>query len=74
LIFFTTKGELWKFALAIIPTCFAGWIAITRTQDYKHDFADIVAGGLLGASVAICCYFLFFPSLFDTSCDKAKLR
>jgi len=57
---------------SLVPLLLAGFIAVSRTMDYHHDFSDILAGSLLGAFVAIWSYFLFFHVL--TSADGHKPR
>lgn len=45
-------SPIWKLVLCTSPDWLAVWVAITRTQDYRHHLADVVAGGLLG--IAVC--------------------
>ncbi|KAI5964580.1 uncharacterized protein KGF55_001649 [Candida pseudojiufengensis] len=42
--------------ICILPLIFASYIALSRTQDYRHHFFDIIFGGLLGL---ILCYTIY---------------
>ncbi|CDK26889.1 unnamed protein product [Kuraishia capsulata CBS 1993] len=46
--------------IPLLPVFLATWIALTRTQDYRHDFKDIFLGGLIGSVVALTMYVWFF--------------
>eukprot|EP01054_Gregarina_sp_Poly1_P003982 Gregarina_sp_Poly_1__3981@NODE_21_length_20913_cov_102_783268_g19_i0_p16_GENE_NODE_21_length_20913_cov_102_783268_g19_i0NODE_21_length_20913_cov_102_783268_g19_i0_p16_ORF_typecomplete_len151_score14_50PAP2/PF01569_21/7_7e20PAP2_3/PF14378_6/1_8e05LtrA/PF06772_11/0_0017ArAE_2_N/PF10337_9/0_0036DUF3147/PF11345_8/0_018DUF63/PF01889_17/0_016Cytomega_TRL10/PF06084_11/0_044Polysacc_synt/PF01943_17/0_045PTPS_related/PF10131_9/0_097DUF4131/PF13567_6/0_12TcpE/PF12648_7/0_34TcpE/PF12648_7/4_1e03_NODE_21_le len=36
-------------------------IAVTRTSDYRHHAADVLAGISLGACIAVAVFWLYFP-------------
>lgn len=55
---------LWRFFLALIPSLGAAVIAISRTEDYRHHFIDVIIGALLGIAIAQGIYSKFFPSVF----------
>lgn len=46
--------------LGLAPTALAVWIAASRVHDNKHFPADVVAGTLLGAAVAVFSHHLWF--------------
>jgi len=73
-LFISTGGQMWKVLVAFIPLFSAGLIAVSRTRDYHHSFADITAGAVLGATIAYFCYFLNYPNLSAKNCHKPKLR
>ncbi|KAG7665442.1 uncharacterized protein J8A68_001130 [[Candida] subhashii] len=50
------------------PILFAAWIALTRTQDYRHHFVDIVIGAILGSAFALASYFKYFNSPWANDC------
>lgn len=55
----------WKLLVALAPTLLAAYIGISRTQDYKHHFTDILFGGTLGGTMASLLYLKFFPSVYS---------
>lgn len=50
---------------ASTPLLIAARIALTRTQDYRHHFSDIVLGSIIGCFFAVVLYRRFFPSLLS---------
>jgi len=67
-------GQMWKVIISFIPLFAAGLIAVSRTRDYHHNFADISAGAVLGATIAYYCYHLNYPNLTAKNCYKPKFR
>lgn len=51
----------WRAVLCMVPTLGLVLIALTRTQDYRHHFIDVVIGGLIGVLVSWWSYFRLFP-------------
>lgn len=51
----------------------AGWISVTRVQDYKHRQSDIFCGAVLGISAALLLLKLIKPTL-DTICKEQRER
>ncbi|RLV92465.1 Diacylglycerol pyrophosphate phosphatase 1 [Spathaspora sp. JA1] len=51
-----------------IPSLGALLIALSRTEDYRHHFVDVVIGSLIGVGVASWSYFRLFPSLKHELC------
>lgn len=47
------------YLLALVPSVGAGYIALSRTQDYRHHFLDILLGSLIGIVVAGVSYLRF---------------
>lgn len=45
-------------------------IAVSRLEDYRHDFYDVSAGSLLGISVAYFSYRRYYPSLQSRPCHE----
>lgn len=54
----------WYFA-AGLPLIFAAYIALSRTQDYRHHFVDIIVGGFIGSVIAKGAYRKYFPAVVD---------
>lgn len=48
-----------------LPLLFATYIALLRTQDYRHHFLDIGLGSLIGLAVALIGYHRYFPNVED---------
>lgn len=61
-----------KGVFILCPVFLAMFIAISRTMDYHHSFADILAGSLIGSGIGTFCYFLFYPLSFADGCDKPR--
>ncbi|RKP31516.1 acid phosphatase/Vanadium-dependent haloperoxidase [Metschnikowia bicuspidata] len=53
----------WRWAVCAAPTVGALLIALTRTQDYRHHFIDVLIGLIFGSVIAVWLYFRLFPSL-----------
>ncbi|SCU87956.1 LADA_0E07272g1_1 [Lachancea dasiensis] len=53
-------------ALAFLPLVGAVTIALSRTEDYRHHFVDVILGSCLGMFFAYNAYFAYFPGL---SCE-----
>lgn len=51
----------WRVLLSFVPTLGATLIALTRTQDYRHHFVDIVIGALIGIVISWWNYFRLYP-------------
>jgi len=68
------SGELWKGLITLLPLALAGFVAISRTRDYHHDFSDIIAGAIIGAGFAIYTYHLNFPGLWAEGAYLPKTR
>lgn len=50
-----------KLLFAFFPLLLAVYIALSRTEDYRHHFVDIVLGSLLGITIAYYFYRREFP-------------
>eukprot|EP01117_Protostelium_nocturnum_P001941 TRINITY_DN125_c0_g1_i3.p1 TRINITY_DN125_c0_g1~~TRINITY_DN125_c0_g1_i3.p1 ORF type:complete len:296 (-),score=66.50 TRINITY_DN125_c0_g1_i3:105-992(-) len=72
-VFNAHTGSLVLKAIFILsPMYISIFIAISRTIDYHHSFADIISGSLLGAGIGSFSYFLFFPLVFLDNCDLPR--
>ncbi|CAO1630512.1 unnamed protein product [Parajaminaea phylloscopi] len=65
-----TKGYAAVQWLVFVPMIGATLIAVSRTSDYRHHASDVIAGGILGAVVAVSTYFTYYPGLFHRECHK----
>ncbi|KAL3662592.1 hypothetical protein V7S43_012444 [Phytophthora oleae] len=55
-----------KLFLCFIPTFLAAWVAVTRTIDNWHHYADILAGSIIGAVSACLSYSYNYASIFHS--------
>lgn len=53
----------WRKVIALQPALGAALIALSRTEDYRHHFVDVVLGSCLGMSMAYWAYRRNFPEL-----------
>lgn len=60
---FDRRGHAVTAWLCGTPLMAATLIAVSRTMDYRHHATDVIAGGLLGLTVAYWCYKLYYPAL-----------
>ncbi|KAK0840565.1 hypothetical protein LTR03_010478 [Friedmanniomyces endolithicus] len=61
--------------LAVVLLCFApllgaAMIAASRLEDYRHDFADVITGSVLGFVVAYVNWRRYYPSLLEQGCEE----
>ncbi|KAI3406445.1 DPP1 [Candida oxycetoniae] len=47
------------------PLMVATYIAMSRTEDYRHHFVDVIIGGLLGFFIGSWSYLRLFPWISD---------
>lgn len=57
------KVGYWRSIVAYGPLIGAATIAISRTEDYRHHFVDVLLGSLIGLVIAYKTYFRNFPAL-----------
>lgn len=55
-----------KLFLCFIPTFLASWVAVTRSIDNWHHYADILAGSIIGAVSACISYSYNYASIFHS--------
>ncbi|KFY11372.1 hypothetical protein V492_04500 [Pseudogymnoascus sp. VKM F-4246] len=67
---FRREGDLARGLLALAPLLLAGWVAISRCEDYRHDVYDVTIGSALGMIVAHWSYRRFYPRLRNVNCDS----
>ncbi|AQZ17562.1 DPP1 (YDR284C) [Zygosaccharomyces parabailii] len=54
---------IWRKITAFVPILGATLIALSRTQDYRHHFIDVILGSILGYVFAHYIYRRYFPAL-----------
>lgn len=65
-----TRQPVWKPLVCGLPVLMATYIALSRTQDYRHHFADIIFGSILGIAFATFSYFRYFNNFASEDMDK----
>ncbi|CAI5705376.1 hypothetical protein KXD40_000075 [Peronospora effusa] len=58
--------KMLKLFLCFIPTFLASWVAVTRSIDNWHHYADILAGSIIGAVSACLAYSYNYASIFHS--------
>lgn len=61
---------VYKYILSGLPIILALYVALSRVQDYRHHFSDIILGGIIGTFFAIVTYRKYFHSLFGEHSHK----
>ncbi|KAH3674852.1 hypothetical protein WICMUC_003055 [Wickerhamomyces mucosus] len=53
----------WRKLLSLVPAVVAALIAISRTEDYRHHFVDVIIGSAIGVFFSYWSYRRNFPAL-----------
>ncbi|ODV84475.1 hypothetical protein CANARDRAFT_235593 [[Candida] arabinofermentans NRRL YB-2248] len=61
-------GGAWRSVVSILPSLYASYVALSRTQDYRHHFVDVCLGSILGTLIAWWSYRRLFPSIDSENC------
>lgn len=69
-----SSGDMWRAIISLVPLTISFFVAISRVDDYHHNFTDITAGAIIGAAFALYCWHLNYPSLFSRAPHVPKLR
>lgn len=65
--------SLWRKIFSFIPLLGASLIALSRTQDYRHHFVDVILGSILGYAIGYFTYHRFFPPISNPLAFKPLL-
>lgn len=60
---FDHRGRAGKAWLSVTPFAGAALVAISRTMDYRHHWHDVLAGSILGTTMAYFSYRQYYPNL-----------
>ena len=73
---FDRKGYTYKGFVVATPLMIAILIAVSRTQDYRHHWQDVVAGSILGKFICIHTYLFFNlkPFFSKNYCSQKKIN
>ncbi|WLF76827.1 hypothetical protein PVL30_000531 [Lodderomyces elongisporus] len=66
--------SVYKYILAALPLLLATYIALSRTQDYRHHFFDIIFGSLIGCIFAWLVFRLYWENLTSEECEMPRSR
>ncbi|KAG7705592.1 hypothetical protein KL949_002834 [Ogataea haglerorum] len=58
-----TEVGAWRSVVAMLPALYAFYVAMSRTQDYRHHFVDVLLGSVLGSLLAWWSYRRVFPAV-----------
>ncbi|GBC06444.1 hypothetical protein RclHR1_06830012 [Rhizophagus clarus] len=67
---FDQKGYTYKGFIVAAPLVVATLIAVSRTEDYRHHWQDVLAGGLVGFLLSFFAYHQYYPSLNSKISDR----
>ncbi|KAI0940948.1 hypothetical protein AcV7_003182 [Taiwanofungus camphoratus] len=72
-------SKLGRLTISIMPLVFATWVAVSRIEDNRHHKEDVIVGGLIGATFATICYFVYWRNpfssrSFETGLTSARAR
>ncbi len=73
-IFADRHTPLWKLLLFYAPILFATLIGGALTIDAFHNWYDIVAGGIIGTTMAFSAYRATYAAVFDWRCNHIPLN
>ncbi|KAI9292320.1 PAP2-domain-containing protein, partial [Neoconidiobolus thromboides FSU 785] len=62
---FDRKGHTYKTFIVILPMLGALFISITRIQDFRHHWSDVLVGGIIGIVLSYFSYHQYYPSIVD---------
>lgn len=67
---FRPGADLVRACAAFSATILAGYIAISRLEDYRHDYADVTVGSWIGILCAYFSYRRYFHPLRSVRCNE----
>lgn len=68
------RGSGTRLSLCLAPLFIATLIAVSRTCDYHHHPTDVLAGALLGITIAYLCYRQYYPAFSSQLCSRPYPR
>lgn len=69
----SSSRYIYNYLIVFSPLLLATYVALSRTQDYRHHFADIILGSFLGITFAWWSYHHYFNTLVSEDSDKPIL-
>ncbi|KAI5969720.1 hypothetical protein CANMA_001182 [Candida margitis] len=71
-LFNSTPQHMYKYIVAFMPLLLATYISLSRVQDYRHHFIDVILGSTLGCIIAVLIYFHYWNDLQSDACDSPR--
>ncbi|KZS94758.1 lipid phosphate phosphatase 1 [Sistotremastrum niveocremeum HHB9708] len=66
------SSRILRGAITFLPLVVAGWVAVTRVEDYRHHVEDVIVGSLIGISIAFACYTTYWPNPFISHGEESS--
>lgn len=63
------RGSGTRMSFCLAPLMVAALISISRTCDYHHHYTDVLAGAIIGTSIAYLCYRQYYPAFDSKLCN-----
>lgn len=67
---FDGKGYTIRLIIVCIPFGLAAFVGISRIMDFRHHWQDVLAGALLGTTLAYITYRMYFPALLREKSEE----
>lgn len=67
---FVKRQPIYLTLACSLPLLLSSYIALSRTQDYRHHFMDIVLGTTLGVFMSATVYHRYFNGIFSEDSNK----
>ncbi|EJD41799.1 PAP2-domain-containing protein [Auricularia subglabra TFB-10046 SS5] len=64
-------SRLARISIVFAPLVLAGWIAVSRVEDYRHHVEDVFAGSLIGSLCILGTWHIYWPSPFRSRKARA---
>ncbi|KAI5951257.1 hypothetical protein KGF54_004331 [Candida jiufengensis] len=64
--------HIYKYLFCFSPLLLASYIALSRAQDYRHHFIDLILGSILGCTIAWFVYHHYWKGLKSKNCELPK--
>lgn len=69
-----SKSLAYAYFVPSLPIFLATYISLSRTQDYRHHFLDIILGGAIGIIFSYSIYFSLFSPLKSNNSNQANVQ
>ncbi|KAI3402788.2 hypothetical protein KGF56_004462 [Candida oxycetoniae] len=64
--------HMYKHILVWLPLLFASYVSLSRVQDYRHHFTDVIFGTLIGCLFAWIVFHHYWEGLRSIDCSLPK--
>ncbi|KAK7208991.1 hypothetical protein V2G26_016169 [Clonostachys chloroleuca] len=73
-LFADHHSAMWKLILFHLPILGAILVGGSLTIDYSHNWYDVIAGAIIGTTMAACSYRMVYASVWDWRLNHIPLR